>query len=107
EAGAQYQGDQTIGTEWQRLSWTFTANDSSTALVLDLGTSAVTYSIDDIELVEGDTPNEGSCPRAGADGNYIYNGGMELGTGDDFSGWGKWNGADNITATTTEVYSGN
>ncbi len=106
EAGAQYQGDQTIGTEWQRLVWTFTANDTSTRLVLDLGASEATYSIDDIELVEGDTASEGSCPRAGADGEYIYNGGLELGSGDDFTGWNKMNGADNITATTTEVYSG-
>ena len=106
DEGAQYQADQTIGTEWQRLEWTFTANDASTALVLDLGTSEATYTIDDIELVEGDTANEGSCPRAGADGEYIYNGGMELGAGDDFTGWNKMNGADNITATTTELYKG-
>src|SRR5690606_19171379 len=48
DGAAQYQGDQTIGTEWQQISWTFEANGLSTQLVLDLGSSAATYVVDDI-----------------------------------------------------------
>lgn len=32
--------------------------------------------------------------------NLLLNGGLELGSGDDFTNWGKWNGGDGMTATT-------
>lgn len=40
--------------------------------------------------------------------NLVLNGELELGSGDDFDNWGKWNGADFLTATTAvgEAYAG-
>jgi endo-1,4-beta-xylanase len=49
---AQYQGDQTIGTAWQLVSWTITASLSSTTFLFDLGQAANTYFIDDVSVKE-------------------------------------------------------
>ena len=49
---AQYQGDQTIGTAWQQVSWTITANLSSTTFLFDMGQAANTYYIDDVSVKE-------------------------------------------------------
>lgn len=49
---AQYQGDQTIGTAWQQVNWTITANLSSTTFLFDMGQVANTYSIDDVSVKE-------------------------------------------------------
>ncbi|WMI67744.1 carbohydrate binding domain-containing protein [Mangrovimonas sp. YM274] len=40
--------------------------------------------------------------------NLLLNGDLELGSGDDFNNWGKWNGGDGMTATTAsgEAYYG-
>lgn len=38
--------------------------------------------------------------------NILPNGDLELGDGDNFDNWGMWNGADRMTAETTEIYSG-
>lgn len=40
--------------------------------------------------------------------NLLLNGELELGDGDDFTNWGKWNGGAGMTATTSadEAYSG-
>lgn len=40
--------------------------------------------------------------------NLILNGELELGDGDNFTNWGKWNGGEGMTATTSEneVYVG-
>ena len=40
--------------------------------------------------------------------NLLLNGELELGSGNDFDNWGKWNGADFLTATTAlgEAYAG-
>lgn len=40
--------------------------------------------------------------------NLIANGDLELGDGDEFTNWGKWNGGDGLTATTAdgEAYHG-
>jgi len=38
--------------------------------------------------------------------NLLANGSLELGDGDDFANWGKFNGADRIVAETAEVYEG-
>lgn len=40
--------------------------------------------------------------------NLLLNGDLELGDGDDFTNWGKWNGGDGMTATTAdgEAYDG-
>lgn len=45
--GPQYQGDQTIGTSWQQVTWTIVANSPRTRVLFDLGQAANTYFIDD------------------------------------------------------------
>lgn len=49
---AQYQGDQTIGTAWQLVTWTITANITSTTFLFDMGQVANTYYIDDVSVKE-------------------------------------------------------
>jgi endo-1,4-beta-xylanase len=49
---AQYQGDQTIGTAYQLVSWTITASLSSTTFLFDMGQAANTYFIDDVSVKE-------------------------------------------------------
>ncbi|MFY7909721.1 MAG: endo-1,4-beta-xylanase, partial [Emticicia sp.] len=73
-------------------SWTFTANVAQTRIVLNLGKDVGIYYIDDVEI------NPAII-------SLLANGSFENGTGDDFTNWGKWNGATKITATTvsTEV----
>jgi endo-1,4-beta-xylanase len=49
---AQYQGDQTIGTSYQLVSWTITAQIASTTFLFDMGQEANTYYIDDASVKE-------------------------------------------------------
>jgi endo-1,4-beta-xylanase len=49
---AQYQGDQTIGTAWQTVTWTITANSAQTRILFDMGQAANTYFIDDVSVKE-------------------------------------------------------
>lgn len=49
---AQYQGDQTIGTTYQNVIWTITANIGSTTFLFDMGQTANTYFIDDVSVKE-------------------------------------------------------
>jgi len=49
---AQYQGDQTIGTTYQQVSWAITANITSTTFLFDMGQAANTYYIDDVSVKE-------------------------------------------------------
>jgi endo-1,4-beta-xylanase len=51
-SAAQYQGDQTIGTAWQEVSWTITASLASTTFLFDMGQAANTYYIDDVSVKE-------------------------------------------------------
>lgn len=51
-SAAQYQGDQTIGTAWQQISWTITASLTSTTFLFDMGQAANTYYIDDVSVKE-------------------------------------------------------
>lgn len=87
---AMYSGNYTVTTEWTELSWTFTANESQTRIVLDLGANANTYFLDDMDMQEPIT----DAP------NIIPNPGFELGSGDDFDNWSKWNGATSLLETT-------
>jgi endo-1,4-beta-xylanase len=48
----QYQGDQTIGTAWQQVSWTITANSPQTRVLFDMGQASNTYFIDDVSFSE-------------------------------------------------------
>ncbi|HYF31170.1 MAG TPA: endo-1,4-beta-xylanase [Chitinophagaceae bacterium] len=49
---AQYQGDQNIGTTFQQITWTFTANSPQTRILFDMGQAANTYYIDDASVKE-------------------------------------------------------
>lgn len=48
----QYQGNQTIGTTYQQITWTITASLASTTFLFDLGEVANTYFIDDVSVKE-------------------------------------------------------
>lgn len=49
---AQYQGDVTVTTEWQKVEWMLTANSTQTQIVLDLGaTENAVYFIDDVSVL--------------------------------------------------------
>ena len=47
-----YQGDQTIGTTWQQVTWLITANEAQTRVVFDMGRNSNTYFIDDLSVNE-------------------------------------------------------
>ena len=49
---AQYQGDQTIGTTYQQITWNITASITSTTFLFDMGQAANTYYIDDVSVKE-------------------------------------------------------
>lgn len=53
-AGAQYGPNFTTTTAWTPMTWTFTANDASTRIVLDLGTSIGTFFVDNVTVVGAD-----------------------------------------------------
>lgn len=53
-AGAQYGPNYTTTTAWQAVTWTFTANDASTRIVLDLGTSVGTFFVDNVTVIGAD-----------------------------------------------------
>ncbi len=93
---AQYSGNYDITSEWQQIEWVFTANEPATQIVLDLGVIAdAVYFVDNVTLIE----TGAAAPQPT---NIVINGGFEEGDGDDFTNWGKFNGADLITATTSE-----
>ena len=56
--GAQYQGDQTIGTDWQQVSWTITASLDATTILFDMGQVANTYYVDDASVKEVTTGDD-------------------------------------------------
>lgn len=58
-----YQGDQTIGTAWQQVTWLITANEAQTRIVFDMGRNINTYFIDDVSVNE-------LIPGGGASNNY-------------------------------------
>jgi endo-1,4-beta-xylanase len=64
---AQYQGDQTIGTSYQQVTWTITANLSSTTFLFDMGQAANTYYIDDVSVKEMVTAPSGTQIAAKVD----------------------------------------
>ena len=53
-AGALYGPDYTTTTTWKAMTWTFTANDASTRLVLDMGARAGTFFVDNVTIVGAD-----------------------------------------------------
>ncbi|MBK8950995.1 MAG: endo-1,4-beta-xylanase [Chitinophagaceae bacterium] len=73
-SAAQYQGDQTIGTTWQQVSWQITATLSSTTFLFDMGLVANTYFIDDVSVKEVIDVPTGAAVAAKLDellGKYI------------------------------------
>lgn len=58
---AMYQGDQTIGTAWQQVTWAVTANNASTTFLFDMGKTANTYFIDDVSVKE--VTNSSTSPQ--------------------------------------------
>jgi len=88
-----YQSPQTIGTEWQQVTYAFTANSTTTKVSLDLGKSTETFYIDDIEMYP-------------LTANKLVNGELELGTGDVFTNWTKLGITANLTSESTEFRSG-
>src|SRR5690606_25313785 len=51
-------------------------------------------------------PEPEPMPQPDVDNNLLSNPGLELGSGDDFTGWDKLNGADNITAVYSDTCFG-
>ena len=47
-----YQGDQSIGTSWQHVTWLITANEAQTRILFDMGRNSNTYFIDDVSVNE-------------------------------------------------------
>lgn len=71
---AQYQGDQTIGTAWQQITWTITANSAQTRFLFDMGQAANTYFIDDVSFKSILPPPTGAQITAKVDtalNNYV------------------------------------
>lgn len=99
--GDQYAGDYTVTSDWEQYSWTFTANSATTIIALDMGTTAGSFLVDGIELVEGET----ALPLPSND-SALLNGGLEEGMGNDFTNWSKNNGEDRISEEDTNVLSG-
>lgn len=95
---ALYSANYAISEDWIQLSWTFTANDTATRMVLDLGEQANTYFLDNMEMLGPPVKGE----------NIVPNPSLELGIGNDFDSWSKFNGADFMVETTdpNEAYDG-
>ena len=75
-ANGQYQGDQTIGTSWQQISHTFTADGASNRIFFDMGQVANTYCIDDVSVKEVVTAASGASVAIKVDealNTYITN----------------------------------
>lgn len=73
---AQYQGDQTIGTTFTQVTWTFTAKDAQTRILFDMGAKADTYLIDDAavnEVVPAPSATQVASKVDTALGNFITN----------------------------------
>ena len=89
-------------SEWTQYATTFEATDALMRVSLDIGLNTGTFIIDEIALVQGSEPLSSAPPVE----SLVLNGDLELGSGDDFDNWGKWNGSDNMTEETTEVHGG-
>jgi endo-1,4-beta-xylanase len=61
-ANASYEGDQDVTTAFNQYTWTFTAKDPQTRIMLDMGQKAATYWIDDITIQD----NAAATPPSGA-----------------------------------------
>tara|TARA_R110002049_G_scaffold232088_8_gene404656 strand:+ start:9218 stop:10474 length:1257 start_codon:yes stop_codon:yes gene_type:complete len=97
----QYGPNFTITSDWKQYKWTFNAKTATTLIALDMGKSAGNFKVDGIELVKGSE----ALPLPSND-SEVLNGGLENGTGNDFTNWGKNNGSDRFLQETTDVLGG-
>ncbi len=97
-----YSGYYNVTTSWKEISWEFTAADPITRIALYLGKDANTLYLDNgsVTGVAGVVAPTGSCLN--------LNGSFELGTGNDFTNWTKFNNAAGFSQTTVpaEVRTG-
>jgi hypothetical protein len=94
-----YGADFTVSTTWQKCYLTFTATATSTNINLDLGgntTTVSTFYVDDVAMIDVTATSK----------DFMLNGNLEAGTGDNFTNWGKWNGGPNMTAETVNIHGG-
>lgn len=99
--GDQYGPDYAVTADWAQYAWTFTANSDTTLIALDMGTTEAEFFIDAIELV----PGSQALPLPSND-SELLNGGLEEGSDNDFTNWGKFNGEDRFLEETVEVLGG-
>ncbi|WP_147676108.1 carbohydrate binding domain-containing protein [Algibacter pacificus] len=64
-----------------------------------------TVQFDNIKWQIFETVQASTLPPTGPK-NILLNGDLELGDADNFENWGMWNGADRMTAETTEIHTG-
>ncbi|MGB7392888.1 MAG: carbohydrate binding domain-containing protein, partial [Pricia sp.] len=107
---AQYGGDTEVTEDWSQIVFTFTANTDETQIVLDMGASAATYIVDDVQLISGGdpapAPGGGEPTEPEGPENIVLNGGLEDGDNNEFANWSKFNGEDRMTQETEDVYEG-
>ena len=85
----------TIPSQWTELSYTFTAQYSSTRITINLGgATANTYYLDDACMVEPSIP----APTC-----LISNGGFEQGSGNTFTDWSIFNVIAGVTVSQETV----
>jgi len=104
QPNALYSADYSVSTEWTQLSWTFTANEEMTRIVLDLGAQVNTYYLDDMVL-RGPAGGAANC-------QLLDNGDFEQynPTDSTFTGWTYFNqngGSSFGLVTGDEAYAGN
>lgn len=56
---AQYSSDYNTTTDWSQMTWTITAKDPQTRILFDLGSTANTYFIDDVSVVDASSSSSG------------------------------------------------
>ncbi|WP_373550052.1 endo-1,4-beta-xylanase [Haliscomenobacter sp.] len=104
QPNALYSADYTVSTEWTQLTWTFTANEEMTRIVLDIGAQVNTYYLDDMSL-RGPAGGAANC-------QLLDNGDFEMYNPSDsiFTGWAYFNqngGSSFGVATGDNAYDGN
>ncbi len=67
---AHYEADQSITTEYQTVTWTFTAKGGESGLCFDMGAVANTYYIDDVEVAYTKM-DYGCTPPLHVDGKWL------------------------------------
>lgn len=85
QPSALYSANYTVSNDWTQMTWTFTANEEMTRMILDLGAQVNTYFLDDMSL---------TGPSGGVAGcELLANGDFEVFNATDsiFTGWTYYN----------------